>query len=242
METSPGPAAPYGVDYESTPLTRPEYIAAMVHLYRGELHRSNSWRLRLDHTTNWAVITTAGLLTFSFGDRSHSHWTLLIGLALITTFLIFESRRFRFAHMWRSRVRMIEENFYGPILRRDIRSPEQDWGRLVAEDLFHPRFKIGRIEAMRARLRRNYWAIYSVVLLAWTVKIFTHPTPVHAWSEIRDRLSMGLVPWWAPLVYLGVFVISVGSILAFAPRSASSELEYWMGADRVGREQPIIDR
>ena len=143
------------VDYESSPLTRPEYISALVHLYRGELYRSNSWRLRLDHTTNWAVITTAGLLTFSFGDAGHSHWALLIGLAVITVFLGFEARRFRFAHMWRSRVRMIEENFYGPILRRDPVSPEADWGDMVAEDLFRPQFKIGRLQSIRLRLMRN---------------------------------------------------------------------------------------
>jgi uncharacterized membrane protein len=34
------------VDYESTPLTRQEYISAIVHLYRGELDRATTWRLR----------------------------------------------------------------------------------------------------------------------------------------------------------------------------------------------------
>ncbi len=84
-------------DLESTPLTRQEYISAVVHLYRGELHRSTSWRIRLDSTTNWAVLTTAGLLTFSFREGGHSHWVLLTGVALITVFLAFEARRFRMA-------------------------------------------------------------------------------------------------------------------------------------------------
>ncbi len=84
------------VDYESTPLTRAEYISAIVHLYRGELHRATSWRIRLDNTTNWAVLTTAALLTFSFGEGGHSHWILLIGTCLITVFLAFEARRLRF--------------------------------------------------------------------------------------------------------------------------------------------------
>ena len=65
---SPVKPADLAVDLESDPLTRPEYISAIVHLYRGELHRANAWRMRLDNTTNWAVLTTAGLLTFSFGD------------------------------------------------------------------------------------------------------------------------------------------------------------------------------
>ena len=40
----------------------------MVHFYRGETHRSTSWRQRLDATTNWAVLTTAThavVLTFA---------------------------------------------------------------------------------------------------------------------------------------------------------------------------------
>ena len=72
-----GPSARDRIDYESTPLSRGEYITAVVHLYRGELHRANAWRLRLDNTTNWAVLTTAGLLTFSFGEgrtRSGCSW------------------------------------------------------------------------------------------------------------------------------------------------------------------------
>ena len=79
------------VDYESTPLTRAEYIAAIVHLYRGELYRANSWRIRLDNTTNWAILTAAGLLTFTFGDKEHSHWVLLLGLLLVAVFHLFEA-------------------------------------------------------------------------------------------------------------------------------------------------------
>jgi uncharacterized membrane protein len=44
-----------------------EFNTAMVHFYRGEVSRSNTWRARLDGTSNWAVVTIAALLTFSFG-------------------------------------------------------------------------------------------------------------------------------------------------------------------------------
>lgn len=33
------------------------FNTAMVHFYRGEVQRSNTWRNRLDTTTNWAVLT-----------------------------------------------------------------------------------------------------------------------------------------------------------------------------------------
>ena len=197
-------------DYESTPVSRAEYIAALVHLYRGELFRSNAWRLRLDNTTNWAVLTTAGLITFTFGEGAHTHWTLLIGMTMVGVFLVFEARRFRYADVWRSRVRMIEENFYGPILRRDPRSPEKDWGRLVARDLFDPRFTITRMQALRARFVRNYWALFVVIISAWSVRILTYPTPAQEWSQIRERLSTGfLLPWWMPLLYVGCILTGI---------------------------------
>ena len=215
-------------DYESTPVPRSEYIAAMVHLYRGELYRANSWRLRLDMTTNWSVLTTAGLFSFAFSDRGHSHWALLVGLALITVFWGFESRRFRHADVWYSRVRSIEENFYGPLLRRDPISPNQDWGEFVARDLDRPRFKMSRLYALRARLLRNYWAIYLVLLLAWCVKILVHPDMAQTWAECRQRLGGGLLPWWSPLVYLGTFLLPVLGLVLFGPRrgSAGGDHEY----------------
>lgn len=216
---SPPPVA----DYESTPIARPEYIAAVVHLYRGELYRATSWRIRLDNSTNWAVFTTAGLLSFAFGEGLHSHWILLIGFALISVFWGFESRRFRFSDIWYARVRMIEENFYGPILRRDPRSPEEGWGQLVARDLFHPRFKMTRLYALRARLVQNYWAIFLVLLFAWLTKVLVHPHVAQSWLEVRARLGDGLLPWWSPLAYVGIFVLAVGSLALFGPRGDIEE-------------------
>jgi len=219
MATESEPDPFEAVDYESTPLERTEYIAALVHLYRGELYRANSWRLRLDNTTNWAVLTTAGLLTFSFGEAAHSHWVLLIGLALVSVFLGFEARRYRFSDVSRARVRMIEENFYGPILRRDPVSPERGWGDLVASDLFSPHFKVTRFAALRARLARNYWAIYAVILLAWVVKLVIHPTASEGWGDVREHLSMGFLPWWVPLAYVVGFLAAAGALLLFGPRA-----------------------
>ena len=57
-------AKPAPLSFEDYPLTRQEYINALVHLHRGEMHRSQVLRSRLDTTTNWAVPTTAMI---SFG-------------------------------------------------------------------------------------------------------------------------------------------------------------------------------
>jgi uncharacterized membrane protein len=197
------------VDYESTPLTRQEYISAIVHLYRGELDRATTWRLRLDASTNWAVITTAGILSFSFGSLQHSHIGILGGMAMVSIFWMIEARRYRYADIWYARVRKIEENFYGPILRRDPVSPSRDWGQAVAEDLFRPTFRVTRVYALRKRFVRTYWAIYTVLFAAWGMKLFSHPTPAHDWSEVRERLEVGFLPWWlAPLILL-VFALVI---------------------------------
>jgi uncharacterized membrane protein len=46
------------------------FTTAMVHFYRGEVARANTWRTRLDATTNWAVLTVGAALTFVFGAPS----------------------------------------------------------------------------------------------------------------------------------------------------------------------------
>ncbi|MSR61984.1 MAG: DUF2270 domain-containing protein [Planctomycetes bacterium] len=204
------------VDYESTPLTRQEYISAIVHLYRGELDRATTWRLRLDATTNWAIITTAGILSYSFGNETHTHLGLLVGFPLVSVFWMIEARRYRYADIWFARVRKIEENFYGPILRRDPVSPKREWGQLVAEDLFRPRFKVSVAYALRKRLIRNYWAIFGVLLGAWAVKLIAHPTPARGWAEVRERLSVGLLPWWLPCAFLLGFLGFLGWLAAAA--------------------------
>ncbi len=236
-ETKPGPSDPAVhspsdparfVDFGSSPLTRQEYIAAMVHLYRGELHRANQWRLRLDHTTNLAVLTTAGLVAYSFGESTHQHWVLIGAVAMITFFLVIEARRFRFADVWRARVRMIEEYFYGPILRRDFGGVGNDWGKLVAEDLFKPSFKMSALTAIRGRLVRNYWAIYFVTISAWVVKILFVPTSVRTWAEVKAKLGgESFIPWWTALAPVGGFVLVALGVVLFAPRVTSYDLDQW---------------
>ena len=214
-------------DYESTQLTRPEYISAIVHLYRGELYRATTWRMRLDNTTNWAVLTTAGLLSFAFGLETHSHVVLPLGIVMISVFWALEARRYRYADIWYSRVRKIEENFYGPILRRDPVSPMREWGQLVAEDLFRPRFKITRLEALRARLLRNYWAIYFVLIISWLGKLLIHPDEARSWLEVRSRLEIGVLPWWVPLTGVGLFLAGIGALLVVTHGARGEELDHW---------------
>src|SRR4051794_11599610 len=66
--------------------------AVMAQIFRGELGRSDRWRTRLDTTTNWALTTTAAVISFGFSSPVASHVTLLVGIWMVTTFLMLEAR------------------------------------------------------------------------------------------------------------------------------------------------------
>jgi len=236
----PAEESPLLVDYETAAISRPEYIQALVHLYRGELYRATAWRMRLDTTTNWAILTTAGLLSFSFSGREHGHWVLLLGILLIFTLLGYEARRFRFFDVWRYRVRMMEENFYGPILRRDPISPDLHWGDRVARDLLEPHFKLGFRAAIRARFTRNYWAIFGVTMSAWCLKVTQDPVPASDWVQLKMNLSTGGTPWWVPLGFFCAILCVLMCIVFLFPKSQESETAYWREHD-VRRDVSSLD-
>src|SRR4051812_36695977 len=75
--------------------TRPDDLL-LAQLYRGELSRSDRWRMRLDTTSNWALTTTAGVISYAFSNASTSHVVLLLGISLVLTFLALEARRYRY--------------------------------------------------------------------------------------------------------------------------------------------------
>lgn len=180
--------------FEEFPLTREEYISAMTHFYRGELGRADAWRSRLDPTTNWAVVTAGGMLSIAFtSPQRSSHVTILLAMVLVTIFLGFEARRFRYFDVWRSRVRMMEENFFIPIIRRNLVSPRSDWRASVAEDLDRPTFKITLLQAVGIRLRYNYLWIFYAILLAWIAKLHIHPEPARSPGQLLDRMAVGPV-------------------------------------------------
>ena len=72
-----------------------EFNTTMVHLYRGEIQRANTWRNRLDTTTNWAIITAGAAISFALSDPSHHHGVILLNVGLILIFLYIEARRYR---------------------------------------------------------------------------------------------------------------------------------------------------
>jgi uncharacterized membrane protein len=207
------PRAPQA--FEDFPLTRPEYINSVIHFYRGELARTTVWRTRIDQTTNWAIALLAGVFSFTFSTKEPTHFILLFGNAIVFLFLMFEARRYRRFDAWFARVRMIEENFYIPILKRDLKSPMGQWRQRVAEDLMTPRYKMTPVQAVGIRLSRNYIWLFLVMLVGWFAKLMMHPTSVTTASEVFERMHIGPVP---PVFVLSTVTFFYAAVLTLSVR------------------------
>jgi uncharacterized membrane protein len=215
-----------------------EFNTAMVHFYRGEITRANTWRQRLDATTNWAVITTGAAITFAFGQPDGHHSLIILNALLIAMFWFVEARRYRYYELWSSRVRLMETDFYAAMLVPPFH-PSPDWAETLAESLLQPSLPISMWEALGRRLRRNYMWIYLVLLGAWVLKIAQHPTTIYTLPEFIERAHIGILPgevilicaviWYVLLLILGLLTLPL--------RSTSGEVlprfgtEAWAGID-----------
>jgi uncharacterized membrane protein len=211
--------------FEDYPLTRVEYITVMVHFYRAEVSRSTQWRQRLDATTNWAVLTTAGMLSFTFGSSESSPILLLLTNLIVLAYLAIEARRFRYFAVYRARVRMIEENFLIPIVTRTLESPMSKWREMLAGDLDKPKYKTTFHQAFGFRLRRNYVFIFLMILGGWLVKLMIHPTPAGSWREVWSRVSIGHVSGWVVLTLGALFYAGLAAAWWFGRTVGGGEPE-----------------
>ena len=174
--------------YRGYQLGASEFTTAMVHFFRAEISRANVWRQRLDTTTNWAVITTAAVLTLIFGTSETPHLVILVNLLLVTMFLVMEARRYRYYELWSSRVRLMETDFFAAMLVPPFQ-PSPEWAESLAENLLHPSFPISNIEALGRRLRRNYIWIYIAIMVAWIIHITWKPVPATTIQQLVENAS-----------------------------------------------------
>ena len=187
-----------------------DFSTAMVHFYRGEVQRANTWRNRLDATTNWAILTTAAVVSFALTDPSHHHGIILINLALIFMLMVIEARRYRYYELWSYRVRLLETDYFAAMLVPPFH-PSPDWSETLASSLLRPQFPISAAEAMGRRLRRNYIAIFGFLIAVWLFKNYTQPVAVTSWEEFVRRTGVG--PLAGEIVLIGVFVFIVAMTL-----------------------------
>ena len=173
--------------------TPSEFNTALVHFYRGEVTRANTWRNRLDTTTNWAVLTTGATLSFAFSSPTNPHFVILINTVLVGFFLFMEARRYRYYEIWSSRVRLVETGYFTQMLIPDA-AADDAWMKVLVEDLKTPRFTISEWEALGRRLRRNYLWIFVLLAACWNLKVYIHPVPAYDFNAFIDRATIGVVP------------------------------------------------
>lgn len=228
----------------------PPPVSASVHIYRGLLDRAYTWRVRVDAPTNWAVITSGTAASFVLGSPQHSHAVLLLNMVFSLSFLFIEARRIRYYDLWSNWVRLLETEYFVPILRDQEVTINDMWQQIMVRDMAYPHFKTKMRYLVGRRLRDNYLALYTFLLLCWLLKLSLHPRPDLPKSmadTFIDRASIGPIP--GLVVMAMVFLVFIGLIvfllLSMQRREASSEV---MSAERIMQkmaspaQQPISRR
>lgn len=206
----------------SSPLTP----GVMVHFYRGVMDLATTWRMRMDSTTNWAVVTAGSIASFLLSDPEHPHLMALLGMFLAFAFLTIEARRFRFYDLWSGWLRLLETDYYAPLLRQNSISDVEQWHPMLVCDLQNPHFKISRTEAMGRRLRHNYFAIFLFLLLVWLVKILPPETPAPGQcATLLDCAAVGPIPGWSVLVCVALCYSYLIGLIIFTPKLSGSGTE-----------------
>jgi uncharacterized membrane protein len=208
-------------------LSAGEFTTAMVHLYRAEAARANTWRIRLDTTTNWAVVTTGVAISFALGGpESERHGVIVLTSLLVTFFLLLESRRYRHYDIWQTRVHLLESDFFAPLLEPEGTPAHPNWQGLLAADLRRPQYHISFGEALGWRLRRNYVWLYVTHLITWFIKVAIHPEAITSLEEFVARAALGPLPGWLMLCIGALFngALVVTALVTSRLHTASGEI------------------
>jgi len=215
-------------------LSDASYHTVLVHLYRAEMHRMTVWRIRLDTTSNWAILLTTGVTTVTLGSETAPHYVLLLGLALIGFCLFIEARRYQHLHHSKWRLQLMERHYFGEVLHPGAEPLALDWQKLMATDLRQPHYTIHWLLAMRLRLRRNYLMLLYFATGIWITKVFIHPHNIESARQYYERLAIGnLIPSWLVIVTAALFV-GGATLLAFITPSEEA-LEEWTHQEHSAR-------
>jgi uncharacterized membrane protein len=183
--------------------------SVLAHFYRGEMSRVTAWRQRLDRTTNLAVTVIAALLTWAFSSPDNPHFLVLIGISLVSIFLGIEARRFQDYDVWRSRARIMQENLFATALDPSQGVEEHDWREHLSRDYREPAVTMPYRAAVAHRLRRVYFPLFLVLLVAW----IGHLTVFVTSASVVEQARVGPIPGSiiiasVALFYLGAFVLT----------------------------------
>jgi len=179
---------------------------ALIHLYRAEVGKLTAYRSRLDITTNWAVVTTAGLTSFAFSNSDASHVVLVGAMVVNYFFLHTEARRFRIYEISHHRVRIMERFFYPAMLGEQV---DGSWHNVILGELAKPHSPLTRWESVGWRLRRNYFWIYIGILVAWVIKFDSDRAPGvnYTFMEHLELARVGNIEGWVVTLAVAVFYL-----------------------------------
>lgn len=197
----------------------------LVHFYRAVVSHMDVWRLRMDATTNWAAVTVAGMITFSFSTIAAPHYVLLLALVFQFVFLLMESRRYQTFDLWRRRFRVLNRALIVPALDegRSVESGAPELQKL-ARDLGRTVPHLSLINAAGYRIRRNYGYLFAVTLLAWLLKLEVHPEPARSAFVLLGRASIAFIPGW---LVVAVVLVSTSTLLIIAVTAPTHDMLDW---------------
>lgn len=178
---------------EESKISEEKLETILIHLYRGEVQRVNTWRNRLDTTPYWSLVMVAGMITWSYSSPTRSPALILLVIPLTFAVLILEANRYQMHEVWRSRLRLLEENFIANALDPHESLPRLEWRKVLAKDLREPEHKLDFSSAIAVRLRRIYLWIFITIVLSWIMKVILHPTPAEDISTVLTRAGIGFV-------------------------------------------------
>jgi uncharacterized membrane protein len=234
---------------ETEPVSTPETATdttALVHLYRGELSRSDVWRTRLDTTTNWAITSSAAVISLGISNPQSPHQIFLVGMALVMVFLLLEARRYRYYDLWIHRVRLLERGLLLPALRREPLN--EDALHEMALVMARPQLQLSLLSAITTRLHRAYGPVLLMLLLTWLVRLYTHPggSPPDFHTFV-DRARVGGISGYVVLGVVAALALLIAGLLVASlvlrqpegelrPRPQSRSIPLW---ERVVRPYAV---
>ncbi|WP_231188134.1 DUF2270 domain-containing protein [Haladaptatus sp. DYF46] len=185
-----------------------EFLSLMPHYYRGEVSQMSTRLDRLDLTIDWAIAVIVAMLALSFESVDSPPYFLLIGMFAMVMFLLFDVRRYRTYDATRSRVRMIEENVFANVFDPEG-AVHRDWREKIGSDLRKPTVKVSLREALSRRLKRIYFPLLTVLLVAWLfrISVFVPNESPLATAEVPG-IPGGVVIGGVLLFYLSMAIVT----------------------------------
>ena len=204
-----------------------EPSSAIVHFYRAIVLHADVWRERLDATTNWAVVTTIGVISFSFSSPDSPHFILLFLISASLLFLFMESRRYQVYDLWRRRIRSINQYIVAPRLARDEAPSDEEIDKglaALARDLGRAVPHLRFLDAAGYRIRRNYGFIFVFTVASWFLKLYLHPQEPSSTAEFVERAGVGAITGSSVIIIVAILSMF---ILFLALRAPSEQMVSW---------------